>query len=304
MVSLGQHMLALRASVFWSAALCVPLVFHCVHLARGCVECRWLHGVHLVMLIGMLYMYASLAFDVSAVPTGAWLALYVVSSAAVLAWMALRLLKGGSVGHLWILALVQQIAMIYMWAPMSDWVPAVSYGLAFYFALETLGWAMKGASRGAGGALILATGGPAPAPNPEGSLLDDACMTVMAASMAYMFLGMQLMMSTPRQPEQLAEHQYSAPSQAPINSGDAYKPEALAKTPKVAVAEPVTAALETPEPMESYTIVGGDSLRSIAARHYGSARHWHRIAKANPRLNPLRLRIGRVIKLPRPLYSR
>jgi len=107
----------------------------------------------------------------------------------------------------------------------------------------------------------------------------------------------------PPQPEQLAKHQYFASSRGRTVSGEAVKPEALAKSPEAAMAEPPTTALETPEPMESYTIVAGDSLRSIAARSYGSERQWHRITKANPRLDPRRLRVGQVIKLPGPFSA-
>ena len=48
----------------------------------------------------------------------------------------------------------------------------------------------------------------------------------------------------------------------------------------------------------TYTIRSGDTLGSIAARHLGASKRWPEIARANPGLNPDRLRVGAVINLP------
>lgn len=294
-------MLALQASVFWMGALCGVLIFHCAHLTRGCSECRWLHGAHIVMLIGMLIMYASMAFDRGPAPTGLGLAVYVVISAAILVWMAARLLKRDPLERLWILALAQQVAMIYMWAPMRDWVPAVSYGFAFYFALETLGWAMRAARRGARGALALATAGPAPPAKLEGSFLDDACMTVMAASMAYMFVGMQLMMSPSRGGEPPALQEPTVVSHpAPSREGEAER--SAAQPAQAAAASPPSRREPERAPLtSSYVIRPGDTLIAIAARLYRDPRLWPHIARVNPGLDPRRLPVGGTIILPEPV---
>lgn len=297
MAPLGQHMLSLPASIFWIAALCGVLVFHCVHLARGCAECRALHGMHLVMLVGMLYMFAAMAFQVAAVPSGLWLGLYVATSAGVFAWIATRLVKRESVSGLWVLALAQQVAMIYMWAPMRDWAPAVSYGFVFYFALETLGWAIKASSRGVRSTLLLATAGPAPAGWAPDSLLDDACMAVMAASMAYMFLGMQLMMSTPRGAPQSEAFVVSRPV-APSEESLAARPASRQEQGAAAQRQPSRLAPAGGSPVRRYVISPGDTLIGIAARLYRDPRLWRRIAEANPGLDPRRLPIGRSISLP------
>jgi uncharacterized protein DUF5134 len=299
MASLGQHMLSLPASIFWIAGLCGVLVFHCVHLARGCAECRALHGVHLVMLVGMLYMFAAMAFQVAAVLSGLWLGLYVATSAGVFAWIATGLVKRESVSGLWVLALAQQVAMIYMWAPMRDWAPAVSYGFAFYFALETLGWAIKASSRGVRRTLLLATAGPARGALLSDSLLDDACMAVMAASMAYMFLGMQLLMSTPRgapQTESFVVSHPVAPSEESVTERPAFQQEQGA----VAQRQPSPLAPAGGGPVRRYVIRPGDTLIGIAARLYRDPRLWRRIAETNPRLDPRRLPIGHSISLPEP----
>ncbi len=53
-----------------------------------------------------------------------------------------------------------------------------------------------------------------------------------------------------------------------------------------------------PPPPCTYTIRSGDTLGSIAARHLGASKRWPEIARANPGLNPDRLRVGAVINLP------
>ncbi|WP_419741222.1 TcpQ domain-containing protein [Ruegeria sp.] len=48
----------------------------------------------------------------------------------------------------------------------------------------------------------------------------------------------------------------------------------------------------------THTIRAGDTLGRIAARNLGSAKRWPQIARANPGLDPKRLRIGAAIRLP------
>ena len=49
----------------------------------------------------------------------------------------------------------------------------------------------------------------------------------------------------------------------------------------------------------TYTIQHGDTLTAIAAHFYGAASQWSVIAQANPTADPMRLRVGQKIKLPR-----
>lgn len=56
-------------------------------------------------------------------------------------------------------------------------------------------------------------------------------------------------------------------------------------------------AAEPPTP-QTYTIRSGDTLESIAIDLYGEGRYWADIAEANPLVDPIRLRIGQVIRLP------
>ena len=135
------------------------------------------------------------------------------------------------------------------------------------------------------------------------SVVGDICMTIMAASMGYMFAGMQLMMSMPRASEQIVQQQQLTPPQKTGDFGlfeaERQVPESAPNMPPNNTARPEAETRPSGLP-ESYTIVAGDSLCEIAARFYGDARYWPKIFKANPGLDPRRLRIGHVIKLPGP----
>jgi LysM repeat protein len=81
-------------------------------------------------------------------------------------------------------------------------------------------------------------------------------------------------------------------------------PDLAATTPKAPpspAAEEPAPAVETPAATGApgtYTIAPGDTLGEIASRLYGDATRWRVIARANPGLNPNRLLVGQVIKLP------
>jgi phosphate transport system substrate-binding protein len=60
--------------------------------------------------------------------------------------------------------------------------------------------------------------------------------------------------------------------------------------------------IPAPDRIETYTVVAGDTFKSIAIKLYRDAHKWREIAKANPKLDPRRrLRPGQVLKLPEPV---
>jgi len=64
--------------------------------------------------------------------------------------------------------------------------------------------------------------------------------------------------------------------------------------------ENLTETSETQEiSTDSYTIVKGDSLWSIAVRSYGDGYAWTKIAKANNLSHPSLIHVGNVLKIPR-----
>lgn len=65
------------------------------------------------------------------------------------------------------------------------------------------------------------------------------------------------------------------------------------------------AALRTPTPAtgRTYTVKSGDTLSSIAKKTLGSESQWTAIGEANPFLDPRKLKVGQVIRLPDPTQA-
>jgi nucleoid-associated protein YgaU len=62
--------------------------------------------------------------------------------------------------------------------------------------------------------------------------------------------------------------------------------------------EPSPPAVIPPEFFE-HTIAAGETFESVSRRYFGTARHASAIARANPLMDPTRLREGRVIRVPK-----
>lgn len=298
----ASGLLSAPFSAFWIAALAAIFTFHCRHLAQGCRECRWYHSTHVAMAVGMLYMFGASGFGWDFVSQPVWVALYVAIAAAIFVWIVYQILQHGSFDLLWIPALIQQGAMIYMWEPMNGWRPWVSYGLAVYLALEAMAWPLGLSSEqslarvsslfaGGGSGTVTVAG-----LDRRSTLIENFCMTIMAASMGYMLVGMQLLMSSPMMSAQrpIAEGRLRREPEAPsIAAKEALAPEPQpSQAPKAAPAAAATGAAR------SYRIAVGDTLARIARRLYGDAGKWRDLAKTNPGLDPRRLRVGAIIALP------
>lgn len=70
-----------------------------------------------------------------------------------------------------------------------------------------------------------------------------------------------------------------SPGEAPVASGEA---------PRL-----------IPPEFTEYTVRRGDDIMSIAGRLYGTTRHWQAIGKANPEVDPRKLRAGQVLLIPK-----
>ena len=72
--------------------------------------------------------------------------------------------------------------------------------------------------------------------------------------------------------------------------------------PRASPPAPVAPAMEPAKPATAspgtYTIGRGDTLAKIATKLYGDPKKWTAIAQGNPGLNPDRVKVGQVLKLP------
>jgi hypothetical protein len=221
-------LLPLWVTCLWLVALAAVLVLHCGHFVRKGGEHQRFHASHILMLVSMLYMFASMEFSWKWLPSSWWVVIFGLSTAAIVGWMSLRFVQRRPISFLWILALVMQAAMIYMWMP--HWAPALTWTLVVYYGLETVAWLVgrlddskPAMAVGPGDRTVVvpvASGSVTASANlatiPQRvavGVLDDAKparaivhlghdspaaragMAIMAASMAYMFAAMQLMRS-------------------------------------------------------------------------------------------------------------
>lgn len=224
MKPMSQGLLPPWVTWLWLVALAAVLVLHCWHFVQMGGQHRWFHASHVLMLVSMLYMYASMEFSWKWFSSSSWVVIFTVSAAAIGSWMVVRLVQGRPFSLLWVLALTMQAAMVYMWMP--DWAPALTWFLVIYYGVETAAW-LGGALDDARPAMAVGPAGHTPPPvepKAEGpvttrgnvgvmsrsmavgryqrsafvalardSAVDRVSMAVMAASMAYMFAAMQLM---------------------------------------------------------------------------------------------------------------
>ncbi len=80
-------------------------------------------------------------------------------------------------------------------------------------------------------------------------------------------------------------------------------PAAPAREPRAAatadtIAKPATVDRGGAPVTSSYTVRSGDTLQTIARATLGDSSKWSIIARANPRVDPIRLRAGMVIQIP------
>jgi hypothetical protein len=187
----GPDLLPAWVTWLWLIALTAVLVFHCSHFLRMGGQHRWFHASHILMLVSMLYMYASMEFKWKWLPASLQAWIFGLSTAAILIWMIYRFVQRKPFSYLWIFALIMQAAMIYMWLP--NWIAVLTWILVVYYGLETLAWLFglindtkgKGAVGPGDKSAFVALAHP--------SALAKVSMAIMAASMGYMFAAMQLM---------------------------------------------------------------------------------------------------------------
>lgn len=86
----------------------------------------------------------------------------------------------------------------------------------------------------------------------------------------------------------------------PMTAGADQAPSPAGGLPPPVPAVELSRTAANPSPAGTYRIVAGDTLAKIARKHYKGAVKWREIARANPGLDPLKLRAGQIIRLPPP----
>nr|EMP13324.2 hypothetical protein ISGA_3026 [Gordonia sp. NB41Y] len=157
---------------------------------------RWFHLGHIAMCASMIYMYLIMSFrpPVSWGPDArtAQMWFFTATSAVVLAHLMVLIARRRTFSLLWVLLLVQQVAMIYMWLPMRWWSGLLTTVVSVWFLVEAIGW-LADVFRGY---RITPADSRTDVPDDvhmTGGWADRLTMASMAVAMAYMFVGMQAM---------------------------------------------------------------------------------------------------------------
>ena len=177
-------------------------ISHLRHLAMTSGERTPWHACHVLMAIGMAFMYAPAAIHAPTVPAALWRVLFAAAGVVAAAWAL-----GGTArapNLIWLLTAVQLGAMVYMWSPGSFTAP-LTWILVAYLAAEAGLWALDAYRRVDGSTPIIGLtmasvgyeGGAVALEAAPASLLGDLNISVsmigMTLGMAYMFVAMQLL---------------------------------------------------------------------------------------------------------------
>jgi Domain of unknown function (DUF5134) len=197
----ATHILPDWLAVIWTLAFIAILVIHARHVMDSDGQRRIWHSGHVLMALGMAFMFAPSSIDHFNIPSGFWQLVFANGALAALAWMLAQGLSGRAINVLWLVMAIDLGAMAYMWSPSGFQAP-ITWLLVAYFAAQSLLWVSDGmrdvdhrtllrgsASVTPGGAVAIS------AAEPLVCFRDlRLSMFVMTLGMAYMFAAMQLAM--------------------------------------------------------------------------------------------------------------
>jgi len=187
-------------AIAWTLVFVASLVIHARHVLDSRGPRRFWHSGHVLMALGMIFMFAPASIDHFGIPSGFWQLLFANAAGVVLAWILAQALSRQVVNVLWIVIGTDLAAMVYMWSP-SGFTAPITWLLVAYFAAQTVLWAsnrMRQADDLAIGRRLSVGPSGAIAATAAAPLVCDrdlrVSVGVMTLGMAYMFAAMQLSM--------------------------------------------------------------------------------------------------------------
>jgi len=186
-------------AVIWTLVFIGVVVIHARHLLETSGQRRIWHSGHVLMALGMAFMFAPSSLDHFNIPSGFWQLAFANAALAALAWMLAQALAGRAINVLWLLMALDLGAMAYMWSQSGFQAP-ITWLLVAYFAWQSLMWVsdrMRSVDHKTlwGGGVSVTPGGAVAisAAEPLVCFRDlRFSMMAMTLGMAYMFAAMQL----------------------------------------------------------------------------------------------------------------
>jgi len=210
----GMHalnLLPLWMGIAWTVVFLAIAASHLRHMTQTTGQRRPWHSCHVLMAMGMAFMYAPAQIDPLAVPSAFWQLMFATAGIVAALWAITGV---GRVSTLiWLLTSIDMAAMLYMWSgSRSAGTATVSWALAAYLLAEAAMWALDlyrrldGATPVVSWQLLASEPGAtlsttsirtetAASASLLGELDISASMIAMSIGMAYMLVAMQLIMT-------------------------------------------------------------------------------------------------------------
>ncbi len=187
-------------AVVWTLVFIAIIVIHARHVIDSDGQRRVWHSGHVLMALGMAFMFAPASLDHFNIPAGFWQLVFANGAIAALAWMLVQGLSGRAINVLWLVMAIDLGAMAYMWSPNGFQAP-LTWLLVVYFVAQSLLWVsdrMREVDHKTlwGGSFSVTPGGAVviEAAEPLVCFRDlRVSMFAMTLGMAYMFAAMQLL---------------------------------------------------------------------------------------------------------------
>lgn len=186
-----------------AAMFLVIAASHLRHLIKTTGERRPWHACHVLVAIGMAFMYAPASIDSLGVPAAFWRLVFAAAGVFAALWSLGGADRGPSA--IWLLTAVDLGAMFYMWSPRA-FVAPLSWLLVAYFVVAAAMWALDAYRQLDGGtssigwrmlpqesALTVRAAATTAPRSLIGELDIGVSMFAMALGMAYMLAAMQTM---------------------------------------------------------------------------------------------------------------
>jgi hypothetical protein len=188
-------------AVIWMLVFIAVLGIHARHVLDSSGQRRVWHSGHVLMALGMAFMYAPRSIDHFDVPHGFWQLAFATGALAIVAWMLYEAFDRRAINALWLVTAIDLGAMAYMWSPSGFQAP-LTWLLVAYFVVQSLLWAtdrMRSVDHMTlwGGGMSVSVGGEVAisAAEPLICFRDlRLSMFAMTLGMAYMFAAIQLLM--------------------------------------------------------------------------------------------------------------
>lgn len=186
-------------AVIWTLIFLVIVVVHVRHVLETHGERRFWHSGHVLMALGMMFMFAPGSLDHFNIPSSFWQIAFANAAGAIVIWMLAQALSGHALNMLWVVIAIDLASMVYMWTP-GGFVAPITWLLVAYFGTQALLWVtnryrrlderplLAGISVAGSGTLSASAATP---------LICERdlrwSMSLMTLGMAYMFAAMQLL---------------------------------------------------------------------------------------------------------------